>query len=89
MRESVPFLSKDGRLRLDGFPIEEVVVTGPRVDLAIANITVETAGTLVLAFLSRRGVIHPATGAGEFFDCPYAVGHAANNVPLRNTNPQS
>ena len=76
-RESVPFLSKNGRLRLDGFPIEEVVVTGPRVDLGIANITVETAGTLVLTFLSRRGVIHPATGAGELFSRPYAVSHPA------------
>ena len=76
-RESVSFLSKNRRLRLDGFPIEEVVVTGPRVDLGIADIAVETAGTLVLTFLSCRGVIHPATGAGELFSRPYAVSHPA------------
>ena len=71
----VPFLPKDGRLRPDPLPVEELVAAGPGMHLSIANPAIETARALVLMFLSCRGVIHPATGAGEFFGRPDAVGH--------------
>ena len=49
----------------------------PCVDLGIARTTFETARMLVRVFLFCRGVIHPATGAGELFSRPYAVSHPA------------
>jgi hypothetical protein len=70
----LPF-SKDGQPHLDGLPIEEIVIAGPCVNFGIADSTFETTGTIVLMFLSRRGIIHPATGAGKLFGHPYAVGH--------------
>ena len=51
-------------------------------DLDDADSTFETAGMLVRMLLSCGGVVHPATGAGEFFDRPDADGHAVN-VRLR------
>jgi hypothetical protein len=57
------------------------------VDLGIAEAALESAGIFVRVLLFRRGIIHPATGAGEFFGCPDAVGHDANDVSLRNAIP--
>ena len=57
------------------------MMAGPCVDLSIARTTFEAARMLVRVYLFCRGVTHPATGAGEFFDCPYAVGHATDDEP--------
>jgi hypothetical protein len=43
----IPSLPKDGRHRLIGLPIEEIIKAGPGMDLAIANLTPETARTLL------------------------------------------
>jgi hypothetical protein len=74
LRPSPP---KNRRPRLNGLPIEEMMTAGPGVDLGGTDAASETAGMLVRVLLSRRGVIHPATGAGELFGGPDAVGHEA------------
>ena len=56
-------------------------------DLGIAGTAFEAAGMFVRALLFGRGIIHPATRAGELFGCPDAVGHVANDPPLRNPGP--
>src|SRR6516164_1981995 len=61
-----PSFPKDGRPRLNGLPTEEIMMARPCVDLGIARTTFETARMLVRVLLFRRGIIHPATGAGEF-----------------------
>lgn len=69
-----------GQTALDRLPIEEVIKTGPGVDLGLAEYALEAAGIagmLVRVLLARRGVIHPAFGAGELLSCPYAS-HAGN-----------
>ena len=65
---------------LDRLPVEEVIKTGPSVDFGLAEHALEAAGIagmLVRMLLARRGVIHPAFGAGELLSCPYAS-HARN-----------
>jgi hypothetical protein len=57
------------------------------VDLGIANPAIETAGTPVLMFLSGRGVVHPATRAGELLGSPDTVGHLANPLPAVHFQP--
>lgn len=57
-------------------PVEEVMTAGPGVNFCIADDAVEVTGTLALHFLAGRRVVHPATGAGELLECPYAVRHA-------------
>jgi hypothetical protein len=72
------FLPKDGRFRLVGLPIEEIINAGPSVDFASAYPAHETARMLVWMLLPRRGVRHPAIGAGEMFGRPNATRHPAN-----------
>ena len=60
-------------------------MAGPCVDLSIARTTFEAARMLVRVYLFCRGVTHPATGAGEFFCCPDAVGHALRMYASRET----
>ena len=75
----VPSFPKDRRpFLLNGLPTEEIMIARPCVDLGIANATFETARALVRVFLFCRCVVHPASGAGEFFGRPYALCHAAN-----------
>ena len=50
-------------------------------DHGAANLAFETAGMLVRMLLFRRGVTHPAIGAGEVFGRPYPAAHLAK-VPL-------
>jgi hypothetical protein len=69
-----------GQAALDRLPVEEIIKTGPGVDLGLAEHALEAAGIaemLVRMLLSRRRVIHPAFGAGELLSCPYAS-HAGN-----------
>ena len=47
-------------------------------DLGLANLATETAGTRFRMLLFCRSVIDPAIGAGEIFGRPYATGHRAN-----------
>ena len=54
------------------------MAAGPVVNLGIADAAIETPRALVGVFLSRRGVIHPAAFAGEFFCGPDRVGHDAS-----------
>lgn len=54
------------------------MAAGPCVDLGIADAASESAGALVRMVLSRRGVVHSATGAGELFGRPDAVRHPAS-----------
>jgi hypothetical protein len=72
-----PPFPKDGRLRLIDFPIEEIVVARPRVDLDPANLTAETAGMLVWMLLPCRGVGQPAIGTVKIFGRPYVACHPA------------
>jgi hypothetical protein len=74
------FLPEHRQTALDCLPVEEVIKTGPGVDFGIAEHALEAAGIagmLVRVLLARRGVIHPAFGAGELLSCPYAS-HAGN-----------
>jgi len=75
------FFPKDGRCRLNGLPIEEIINAGPCVDLSLAHLAFETARMLVWMLLLDRSVIHPAIGAAEIFGRPYAAGHPANMRP--------
>ena len=70
-------LAENRHLRANGLPIEEMMPAGPAVDLGIANAAIETPRAPVRVFLSRRGVIHPAAFAGEFFCGPDGIGHGA------------
>ena len=74
---SPPPFPKDGRLRLIDFPIEKIVIAGPRVDFAPANLTAETAGMLVWMLLPCRGVREPAIGTAKIFGRPCTAGHPA------------
>ena len=62
--------SKDGRVRFHDLPIEEIIRAGPCMDLATANLTVETARMLVWMLLLCRSVFHPAIGTVEKFGGP-------------------
>lgn len=66
------------RLHLIDFPIEKIMVARPRVDLAPANHTAETARVLVCwVLLPCRGVRQPAIGTVKIFGRPYAACHPA------------
>ena len=66
------------RRHVSGLPTEEIIDAGPGVDLGLANLAAETAGTGFRVLLFGRGVIDPAIGAGVKFGGPDAVCHAAN-----------
>ena len=51
-----PPFPKDRRLRLIDFPIEKIIIAGPRVDLGPANLAAETARMLVWMPLPCRDV---------------------------------
>jgi hypothetical protein len=77
--------SKSGRRpQIGGLPTEEIIDAGPGVDLGLAHLAAETAGTRFRVLLFCRGVIDPAIGAGEMFNRPYAAGHPAN---MRRASP--
>src|SRR5205085_12012083 len=65
-----PPFPKDGRIHLVDFPTEKIVIARPRVDLARANLTAETAGMLVGVLLPCRDVRQPAAGAAKIFGRP-------------------
>jgi hypothetical protein len=54
--QSPPPFPKHGRPRLIDFPIEKIIIAGPRVDLAPANLAGETAGMLAWMLFPGRGV---------------------------------
>ena len=56
-------------------PVEEILAARPAMNFGIADDASETAGALALQLFPGRRVIHPATGAGELLECPYAIGH--------------
>lgn len=85
----VPLFAENGRLRPDALPVEEFVIAGPGVDLGIANAAAEAAGTPILMFLPGRGVVHPATGAGELLGSPDAVGHLVNPLTAVRFQPEA
>jgi hypothetical protein len=72
-----PPFPKDGRIRLIDFPIEKIVIAGPRMDLDPANLADETAIMLVRMMFPCRGVRQPATGAAKIFDGPSVACHPA------------
>jgi hypothetical protein len=51
----------------DGFPAEIIMGAGPGMNFGLADPAFEFAGMLVPMLLSRCGIIHSATGTGEFF----------------------
>lgn len=53
----------------------------PGVHFGLAHPAFETARMLVRVLFARGGVIHPATGAGEFFGGPDAACHGADYAP--------
>src|SRR5690349_21092368 len=69
--------AKHGRSHLLRGPVEEILMTRPAVNFGIADNAGETAGALALQLLLGRRIVHPATGAGELLECPYAIGHGA------------
>ena len=71
------FPAEHGRSHPLRRPVEEIVTAGPAMHLRIADDAGETAGVLGLRFLPGRGVVHPATGAGEILCRPNAIGHGA------------
>ena len=75
-----PAPSEHGRLRLHRLPAEEVVLAGPGMHHAATDAAFEAAGVRLGVLLPCRGVVHAATGAGEFFDRPDAVGHCTEIV---------
>src|SRR5512138_847840 len=72
-----PPLAEAGLRRPHRFPGEEVMIAGPDMNLGGADRAVEAAGMLVGVLLLRRRVVPAATGAGELFGRPDAVGHVA------------
>ena len=74
---SSPPFPKNERLRLIVFPIEEIVIAGPRVDYAPANLTAEPVRMLVWMLLPRCGVREPAIGTAKIFGRPCSAGHPA------------
>ena len=53
---STPPFPKGGRPRLVDFPLEKIIIAGPRVDVGPANLAAETAGLLGEMPLPCRGV---------------------------------
>src|SRR5712671_8205893 len=82
-RWSTPPFPKHGRPRLVDFPVEKIIIARPRVDLAPANLTAETARMLVWMLLPCRGVRQPAVGTAKIFGRPYATCHLINMRPRR------
>lgn len=74
---SAPPFAKGGRIHFTDFPIKKVVIARPRVDLAPANLTTETARVLELVMLPCGDVRKPAIGAAKIFSRPYATCHPA------------
>jgi hypothetical protein len=74
---SAPPFAKDGRIDLIDIPIEKIVIAGPCVNLAAADLAAEAAGMLVGVMLTCRGVRQSAIGASKIFGRPYATCHAA------------
>src|SRR5882724_486502 len=72
---SRPPFPKDGRVRLIDFPIEKIIIAGPRVDLGRANLAAETARMLAWMPLPCRDVRQPAIGAVKKFGRPYLACH--------------
>ena len=71
-------LSSEHRLPArDGLPAEIIMGAGPGMNFGLADPAFEFAGMLVPMLLPRRGIIHSATGTGEFFGGPDAACHAA------------
>jgi hypothetical protein len=81
---SLLFPKGRSRPHVSGLPIEEIIKAGPCVDLGLANLAFETAGTPLRVLLFCRRVIEPAIGAGEMFGRPYAAGHPIN---MRGASP--
>ena len=75
-----PAPSEHGRLGLHRLPAEEMMLAGPAVHLAATDVAFEATGVRLGVLLPCRGVVHAATGAGEFFDRPDAVGHCTEIV---------
>jgi len=73
---SRPPFPKHGRVRLIDFPIEKIIIAGPRVDLGPANLAAETARMLVWMPLPCRDVRQPAIGTAKKFGRPYLACHA-------------
>ena len=69
-RWSPPPFPKTARHRLIDFPIEEIIIARPRVDLGPANLTAETTRMLVWMPLPCRDVRQPAIGIAEKFGRP-------------------
>jgi hypothetical protein len=78
--DSRPAPSEHSRLRLHRLPAEEMMLAGPAVHHAATDAAFEAAGVWLGVLLPCRGVVHAATGAGEFFDRPDAVGHCTESV---------
>jgi hypothetical protein len=74
---SAPSFAKAGRIHFIDFPIEKLVVAGPRMNLASANLTAETTRMLVWVVLPYGGVRQSAIGAAKIFGRPYATCHPA------------
>ena len=74
---SLPLPSEHACLGPRRFPIEIFVSAGPAMHLGLADAAIVAAGALVAVLLARRGVVDPAARAGELFNRPYALGHAA------------
>jgi hypothetical protein len=73
---SRPPFPKHGRVRLIDFPIEKIIIAGPRVDLGPANLAAETARMLVWMPLPCRDVRQPAIGTVKKFGRPDIACHA-------------
>ena len=63
-----PPFAEVGPLRLVDLPIEKIIIAGPRVDLAPANLAAETAGMPGWMLLPCRGVRQRAIRTAEIFD---------------------
>jgi hypothetical protein len=74
---SCPPFPKDRRLRLVDLPVEEIIISRPRVNFYPANLAAEAAGMLARMLFPRRGVRQPAVGTAKEFGCPYVACHIA------------
>jgi hypothetical protein len=72
-----PPLAEVGPLRLVDLPIEKIIIAGPGVDFAPADLTVETAGVPGRMLLPCRGVRQRAIGTAEIFGCKKTACHSA------------
>jgi len=72
-----PPFAEVGPLRLVDLPIEKIIIAGPRMNFAVANLTVETAGMPGWMLLPCRGVRQRAIGTAKIFDCKKTACHGA------------